>query len=65
MPEVSERLPYLYAVYTVTWVVFFIYVFFVSRRQRELEREIRELRETLIQKGLKENPNDPLTRSNG
>ena len=43
----SENLPYLFAAYAVVWVVFFIYVFFVSRRQRELEREIRELRQAL------------------
>ena len=40
----SENLPYLFAVYSVTWVLFFGYVFYVSRRQRELEREIRELK---------------------
>ena len=46
----SENLPYLFAVYSVTWVLFFAYVFYVSRRQRELEREIRELR-SAIQSG--------------
>jgi len=40
----SENLPYLFAVYSVTWVLFFAYVFYVSRRQRELEREIKDLR---------------------
>ncbi len=40
----SENLPYLFAVYSVTWVLFFAYVFYVSRRQRELEREIRDLK---------------------
>ena len=40
----SENLPYLFVVYSVTWVLFFAYVFYVSRRQRELEREIRELK---------------------
>ena len=40
----SENLPYLFAVYSITWVLFFAYVFYVSRRQRELEREIRDLR---------------------
>ncbi len=43
----SENLPYLFAVYSVTWVLFFAYVFYVSRRQRELEREIRELRSSM------------------
>ena len=40
----SENLPYLFVVYSVTWVLFFAYVFYVSRRQRELEREIRDLK---------------------
>lgn len=46
----SENLPYLYAVYAVTWVAFFIYVFFVSKRQAEMEREIRELRNAIEQR---------------
>ena len=62
IPEVSENLPYLFAVYAVTWVIFFIYVFFVSRRQREMEREIHELRQALEPR---ENPGDPSVRSNG
>ena len=45
MPD--ERLPYLFAVYAVTWAVFFLYAFFVARRQHEVEREIRSLRESL------------------
>ena len=52
----SENLPYLFAAYAVTWVAFFVYVFFVSRRQHELEREIQELKQSLE---LKENPGGP------
>jgi CcmD family protein len=55
----SENLPYLFAAYAVTWAIFFIYVFFVSRRQREMEKEIRELREALE---VKENPGEPFSR---
>ena len=40
----SDNLPFLFAAYAVTWVAFFIYAFFVSRRQQELEREIETLR---------------------
>ena len=43
----SENLPYLFAAYAVTWVLFFVYAFFSSRRQREMEQEIQELRRTL------------------
>ena len=52
----SENLPYLFAAYAVVWVVFFIYVFFVSRRQHEMEREIQELKQALE---LRQNPEAP------
>ena len=45
MPD--ERLPYLFAVYAVTWAVFFLYAFFVARRQHDMEQEIRSLRQAL------------------
>ena len=56
----SENLPYLYAVYAVSWAAFFVYVFFISRHQREMEREIQELKQELE---LKENPGEPAGRS--
>lgn len=56
----SDNLPYLFAAYAVTWVVFFIYVFFVSRRQRELEREVKELRNVLE---IRENPGEDYSPS--
>ena len=43
----EANLPYLFAVYIVTWLAFFGYVFFMSRRQREMQREIDELRRAL------------------
>ena len=39
----SGNLPDLFAAFAVTWVVFFAYVFFVSRRQQEMQQEIRIL----------------------
>ena len=42
-----SNLPFLFAVFAVTWVVFFAYAFFISRRRQEVQREIRELRQTL------------------
>ena len=44
------NLPFLFAVYTITWVAFFAYAFYVSRRQRELRREIEELRRVMEEK---------------
>ncbi len=38
-------LPYVFAVYTVTWAAFFAYAFYMGRRQRELRRQIEELRQ--------------------
>jgi CcmD family protein len=53
----NDNLPYLFAAYTVIWLAFFAYLFFVSRRQRELERELRA-----VQKALEEGRRRP---SNG
>ena len=44
-----SNLPYLVAAFAVSWAVFFIYAFFVTRRQRELQAEIRELRQALVE----------------
>lgn len=40
-------LAYLFAVFAVSWAAFFVYVFFVTRRQEEMRRQIRELRQAL------------------
>ena len=31
----AANLPFLFAAFAVTWVAFFVYAFFVSRRQQE------------------------------
>ena len=46
-----DNLPFLFAAFAVTWIAFFAYAFFVSRRQQELRKEIAELRGTLDQQG--------------
>ena len=43
----SSNLSFLFAAFLVTWAAFFGYVFFVNRRQRELQREIEELRRSV------------------
>jgi CcmD family protein len=45
--EAEAFLPFLFAAYAVTWVAFFAYAFYVSRRQAELRREIDALRRAL------------------
>ena len=46
----SANLPFLFAAFAVTWVIFFVYAFFVSRRRQEMQREIAELHRELEQK---------------
>ena len=46
----SSNLPYLFAAFAVSWAVFFVYAFFVTRRQQEMQTEIRELRQVLAQR---------------
>ena len=38
------NLPFLFAVYTITWAAFFAYAFYMNRRQRELRRELDEIK---------------------
>ena len=43
----SSNLLWLFAVLAVTWAGFFLYAFFVNRRQQELQSQIRALRRAL------------------
>ena len=43
----AHNIPYLFAAFAITWAVFFLYVFFTSRRQDELEQEMESLREEM------------------
>ncbi len=47
--EGDSELPWLFAVFIITWAAFFGYVFFMSRRQREMRREIETLRLALLE----------------
>ena len=42
-----SNLPFLFAVFAATWVIFFAYAFFISRRRQEAQREIQDLRQAL------------------
>lgn len=46
----NTNLGYLFAIYIITWAGFFVYMFLVSRRQRDLEREIRQLKQLVEQR---------------
>ena len=43
----EANLPFLFAVFIITWAAFFVYVFYVSRKQREMQREIEALKRAL------------------
>ena len=54
MPEIlfqvdlpPSNLPFLFAAFAVTWIVFFAYAFFVSRQRQEMQREVKTLQEEL------------------
>ena len=40
---------FLFAAFAITWLVFFAYAFFVSRRRQELEREFDDRWRDLLQ----------------
>lgn len=42
--EGEDFLPFLFAAFAVTWVAFFVYAFFISRKQADLRQEIEVLR---------------------
>ena len=45
--EGEDFLPFLFAVFAVTWAAFFAYAFFMSRKQADLKREIEFLCQAL------------------
>ena len=49
--SMPNNLFYLFAAFTVTWAVFFIYAFFVSKKREEMSREITTLYNEFITSG--------------
>ena len=45
--EGEDYLPFLFAVFAVTWVAFFVYAFFMTRKRADLKREIDALRQSI------------------
>ena len=50
----EANLPFLFAVYIITWAAFFVYIFYVSRKQREMRREIDALQRALTERERRE-----------
>ena len=46
----EANLPFLFAVYIITWGGFFAYAFAMSRRQREMQRELDALKAVIADK---------------
>ena len=42
-----SNLTFLFAAFAVTWLIFFAYAYFISRRRQELEREMREMQQNV------------------
>ena len=43
----EANLPFLFAVYIITWAAFFAYAFYASRQRREMQGEIEALKRAL------------------
>ncbi len=53
----EANLPFLFAVYILTWAGFFGYAFYMSRRQRDMRRDIDSLRQALEERQGKDASN--------
>jgi CcmD family protein len=47
MTEGPTNFPYLFAAYAAVWIALFVYLLRLQRKNRELEEEVREIREQL------------------
>ena len=43
----ATNIPWLFAAFAISWAVFFLYAFFVTRRQQEMQTQIRQLQRVL------------------
>jgi CcmD family protein len=42
-----DHFPYLFAAYTIVWIVIFLYVLSIDRRARKAEKELEALKQSL------------------
>ena len=55
----EANLPFLFAVYILTWAGFFGYAFYMSRRQRDMRREIDALKRMLLDRREQDDASPP------
>lgn len=61
----EANLPYLFAVFFITWAAFFGYVFVMSRRQREMQGEIDALKRALADRAGETIQSEPPSEARG
>ena len=54
----EANLPFLFAVYMITWAGYFAYAFLMSRRQREMQRELDALKAAIAEKEAASRPSE-------
>lgn len=47
-----DNFGYLFAVFSIVWLVLFIFIFSLINRQKKLREEIKSLKETLVERGM-------------
>ena len=52
------NLPFLFTAFALTWLVFFAYAFLISRRRQELERNMRDLEQSVADEEGRAGPPD-------
>ena len=45
----ADNLKFLFAVFFITWVAFFAYIFFLSKRLSGMKREVESLRKSMVE----------------
>ncbi len=46
-----DNIGYLFSVFSIVWIVVFVYVLFLNNRQKRLQKEIKALKQLLADKG--------------
>ena len=54
----EANLPFLFAVYIITWAGFFAYAFVMSRRQKEMRRELDALKAAVAEREAGSRPSE-------